>query len=57
MAHVVVLAQFARFAPDAFEHKSDVLTAFLLKELLMVPTHPLDVRRPFVFSACRCSCS
>ncbi|KAJ7810116.1 armadillo-type protein, partial [Mycena leptocephala] len=35
VAHVVVLAQFARFAPDAFEHKSDVLTAFLLKELLM----------------------
>ncbi|KAJ7135989.1 cohesin-associated protein Pds5 [Mycena epipterygia] len=42
VAHVAVLAQFARFAPDAFEHKSDVLTAFLLKELLMVPTHPLD---------------
>ncbi|KAJ7695426.1 cohesin-associated protein Pds5 [Mycena rosella] len=42
VAHVAVLAQFARFTPDAFEHKSDVLTAFLLKELLMVPTHPLD---------------
>ncbi|KAJ7096724.1 armadillo-type protein [Mycena belliarum] len=42
VAHVAVLAQFARFAPDAFEHKSDVLTAFLLKELLMIPTHPLD---------------
>jgi sister-chromatid-cohesion protein PDS5 len=44
VAHTAVLAQFARFAPDAFEHKSDVLMAFLLKELLMVPTHPLDVR-------------
>ncbi|KAJ6486929.1 armadillo-type protein [Mycena sanguinolenta] len=42
VSHVAVLAQFARFAPDAFEHKSDVLTAFLLKELLMVPTHRLD---------------
>ncbi|KAJ6484326.1 armadillo-type protein [Mycena vitilis] len=42
VAHVAVLAQFARFALDAFEHKSDVLTAFLLKKLLMVPTHPLD---------------
>ncbi|KAJ7487778.1 armadillo-type protein [Mycena latifolia] len=47
VAHVAVLAQFARFAPDAFEHKSDVLTTFLLKELLMIPTHPLDARRSF----------
>ncbi|KAJ7668556.1 hypothetical protein DFH06DRAFT_1321798 [Mycena polygramma] len=45
VAHVAVLAQFARFALDAFEHKSDVLTAFYSKTLLMVPTHPLDVRR------------
>ncbi|KAJ6631101.1 armadillo-type protein [Mycena sp. CBHHK59/15] len=42
VAHVAVLAQFARFAPDAFEHKSDVLMTFLLKELLMIPTHLLD---------------
>ncbi|KAJ7145311.1 armadillo-type protein [Mycena crocata] len=42
VAHVAVLAQFARFAPDAFEHKSDVLMAFLLKDLLMIPTSPLD---------------
>ncbi|KAF8189855.1 cohesin-associated protein Pds5 [Mycena galopus ATCC 62051] len=42
VSHLAVLAQFARFAPDAFEHKSHVLTAFLLKELLMIPTHPLD---------------
>ncbi|KAJ7432911.1 armadillo-type protein [Mycena galericulata] len=42
VAHVAVLAEFARFAPDAFEHKSDVLMAFLVKQLLMVPTHPLD---------------
>ncbi|KAJ7446638.1 armadillo-type protein [Mycena latifolia] len=28
-------------------HKSDVLTTFLLKELLMIPTHPLDARRSF----------
>lgn len=51
VAHVAVLAQFARFAPDAFEHKSDVLTVFLLKELLMVPTHPLDVGRLFTLLA------
>ncbi|KAJ7039761.1 armadillo-type protein [Mycena alexandri] len=42
VAHVAALAQFARFAPDAFEHRSDVLIEFLLKRLLMVPTHPLD---------------
>ncbi|KAJ7207075.1 armadillo-type protein [Mycena pura] len=42
LAHIAVLAQFARFAPDAFEHKSDVLMTFLLKDLLMIPTHPLD---------------
>ncbi|KAJ7057849.1 hypothetical protein C8F01DRAFT_1151285 [Mycena amicta] len=42
VAHVAVLAQFARYAPDAFEHKSDVLMSFLIKDLLMVPTHPLD---------------
>ncbi|KAJ7839550.1 armadillo-type protein [Mycena olivaceomarginata] len=42
VAHIAVLAQFARFAPDAFEHRSDVLTEVLVKDLLMVPTHPLD---------------
>ncbi|KAF7289956.1 hypothetical protein MIND_01370800 [Mycena indigotica] len=42
VSHVASLAQFARHAPDAFEHKSDVLMDFLIKKLLMVPTHPLD---------------
>ncbi|CAK5272282.1 unnamed protein product [Mycena citricolor] len=42
VAHVAVLAQFARFAPNSFEHKSDVLMEFLLKQLLMVPTGRLD---------------
>ncbi|KAF9255405.1 hypothetical protein L218DRAFT_884207 [Marasmius fiardii PR-910] len=36
VAHITVLDQLVRFIPDAFEHKSDVITAFLLKKLLMV---------------------
>ncbi|KAJ7201011.1 hypothetical protein GGX14DRAFT_400212 [Mycena pura] len=43
LAHIAVLAQFARFAPDVLEHKSDVLMTFLLKGLLMIPTHPHNV--------------
>ncbi|KAJ4463966.1 armadillo-type protein [Lentinula edodes] len=42
VAHLVSLAQFARFIPDAFEQKSDIITAFLLKKLLMVPSLPPD---------------
>ncbi|KAF5383320.1 hypothetical protein D9615_004981 [Tricholomella constricta] len=40
VAHVAVLAQIARFAPEAFEHQSDVIMTFLLKQILMVPTLP-----------------
>ncbi|KAF7323824.1 hypothetical protein MKEN_00603700 [Mycena kentingensis (nom. inval.)] len=42
LAHVAVLAQLARHCVNAFEHKSDVLMKFLMKDLLQVPTHPLD---------------
>ncbi|KAG7091856.1 hypothetical protein E1B28_008258 [Marasmius oreades] len=35
VAHLAVLDQFIRFIPDVFEHKSDVITVFLLKKLLM----------------------
>ena len=34
-AHIAVLAQLALRSPDAFELKSDVITAFLLKKVLM----------------------
>ncbi|TFY67169.1 hypothetical protein EVJ58_g1799 [Rhodofomes roseus] len=34
-AHMAVLAQLALKAPDAFEHKSDVVTSFLIKKVLM----------------------
>ncbi|KAE9387817.1 cohesin-associated protein Pds5 [Gymnopus androsaceus JB14] len=40
VAYLVLLSQFARFAPEAFEQKSDVITAFLLKKLLMLPSLP-----------------
>ncbi|KAF9226311.1 hypothetical protein BS17DRAFT_794477 [Gyrodon lividus] len=35
VAHTTVLAQIARFQPDAFEQKSDPIMAFLIKKLLM----------------------
>ncbi|KIJ63153.1 hypothetical protein HYDPIDRAFT_113739 [Hydnomerulius pinastri MD-312] len=35
VAHTTVLAQIARFQPDAFEHKSDSIMTFLIKKLLM----------------------
>ncbi|KAI0790526.1 armadillo-type protein [Abortiporus biennis] len=44
VAHVAVLAQFSLLAPDAFEEKSDVIMAFLLKKILMGPT-PSDPDR------------
>ncbi|TFK49359.1 hypothetical protein OE88DRAFT_1646400 [Heliocybe sulcata] len=38
LAHIAVLAEFASSAPDAFEQQSDIITAFLLSEILMAPT-------------------
>ncbi|CAL1708691.1 unnamed protein product [Somion occarium] len=35
VAHIAVLSQLALRAPDAFELQSDVITAFLLKKVLM----------------------
>lgn len=43
VARISALAEFAKFAPNAFEHKSDVIMAFLLKQVLMVPTPPDQV--------------
>ncbi|EKM56477.1 uncharacterized protein PHACADRAFT_207705 [Phanerochaete carnosa HHB-10118-sp] len=36
-AHVVVLAQLATRVPDAFEERSEVITSYLLKHVIMVP--------------------
>ncbi|KAM6492441.1 Armadillo-type fold [Amanita muscaria] len=37
VARIAALAQLARFAPEAFERRSDVIMSFLLKKVLMVP--------------------
>lgn len=42
VAHIAVLAQLALRAPDAFEQKSDVVTAFLVKQVLTSSTDPED---------------
>ena len=39
-AHMAVLAQLALRAPDAFEQKSDVVTSFLIKKILMKSPEP-----------------
>lgn len=38
VAHIAALGQLARFAPDAFEQKSDVIMAYIVNRILMVPT-------------------
>ncbi len=43
VARITVLAQLAKLVPDAFESRSDVITAFLLKHVLMVPISPNEV--------------
>ncbi|KAI5121999.1 hypothetical protein M0805_001831 [Coniferiporia weirii] len=35
VARIAVLVEMVRFAPDAFEQKSDIIVAFLLKETLL----------------------
>ncbi|KAJ3482805.1 hypothetical protein NLI96_g6741 [Meripilus lineatus] len=54
-AHISVLAQIALRAPSSFEQKSDVITAFLLKKVLMVsaPRDPdaMDVDEEWVDDA------
>jgi len=50
VAQIAALTQFARFAPDTFEQKSDVIVTHLVKKVLMVP-RPVDAVRtnlPFV---------
>ncbi|KIY45059.1 hypothetical protein FISHEDRAFT_50101 [Fistulina hepatica ATCC 64428] len=37
LAHTAVLVETVRFVPDAFEHRSDVITKFLVSEVLMKP--------------------
>lgn len=41
VSYVAALAQLARFAPDAFEQKSDVFMPYLIKRVIMLPS-PVD---------------
>lgn len=43
VAHITVLAQLSRFAPDAFETRSEVIMAFLVKDIVMQPSPPDQV--------------
>jgi sister-chromatid-cohesion protein PDS5 len=47
VCYISALAQLARFAPEAFEQKSDVIMAFLVKRILMLPS-PVDAVRDFL---------
>ncbi|KAF7430453.1 hypothetical protein PC9H_006160 [Pleurotus ostreatus] len=42
LARMSVLAQFARFASETFDRHSEQITAFVLQNILMVPTPPPD---------------
>ncbi|KAF4563796.1 hypothetical protein EYR36_003038 [Pleurotus pulmonarius] len=42
VARMSVLVQFARFAPEVFDHQSEQITVFALQNILMVPTPPPD---------------
>jgi len=46
VCYVSALAQLARFSPEAFEQKSDVIMSFLVKRILMLPS-PVDAVRAF----------
>ncbi|KAH9477762.1 Sister chromatid cohesion protein pds5 [Psilocybe cubensis] len=41
VAQIAALVQLVKFAPDAFEQKSDVIITYLIKRVLMVPS-PAD---------------
>ncbi|KAJ7599219.1 armadillo-type protein [Mycena floridula] len=45
-AHVIVLAQFAKFVPAVIEAKSDVIIPFLTKQLLLKPSEDADIADP-----------
>lgn len=51
VAYITVLTQFSKFAPDAFETKSDVIMAFLVKEVIMQSIPP-DPARNFFIHVC-----
>ncbi len=53
VAYIAALTQISRFAPDAFEQKSDVIMTYLIKRVLMVPS-PVDPVSYYHLSFCCC---
>jgi sister chromatid cohesion protein PDS5 len=47
VAHVAALTQLVRFAPDAFEQKSDIIMTYLSKRILMMPIPSVSTEGPF----------
>ena len=47
MAHIIVLSELVRVAPDAFESKSDVLVPFLVTKVLMAPPETVNLHLHF----------
>jgi sister-chromatid-cohesion protein PDS5 len=47
ISYVAALAQLARFAPNAFEQKSDVFMPYLIKRVIMLPSpvNPVSILR------------
>jgi hypothetical protein len=44
VAHIAALAEAAKSCPEAFEDKSNVITTYLVQELLMSNTPSTEVR-------------
>lgn len=44
IANIAALGQLARFAPDAFEQKSDVIMTYIVNHILMVPTPVVSIK-------------
>jgi sister chromatid cohesion protein PDS5 len=44
VAHIAALTQLVRFAPDAFEQKSEIIMTYLSKRILMVPIPPVSTQ-------------
>lgn len=49
MGHLFALNRIAKRNPDAFETKSDVITAFILKSVLITPDTEEEVGHGLVF--------
>lgn len=49
VASVAALDQFVQFAPDSFEHRSDVIMEYLLKQVVSATIPPSEVCKAYRF--------